>query len=779
MTETGKTLIVTLLTASYLSVAAQIGMGGWRTHFSYSSVNQLAQSESKIFALSDGALFSMDKRDQSIALYSKITGLNDNAIQNIAYDSATEQLLILYGNGNMDLMGSRGIVNVSDFYLKQSNIPKSVNHILFADRKAYLSADFGILLLNLDKYEIADTYYIGANGAEVKVLNTAVLGAKIYALTPDNLYFADAGNPNLSNYEQWQTMTTMPAGSGDFRKLITFDDKLVLLKGNTLYSKTADGNWTNFGSTVAENVFPVSDKLAVLSTNNETTVIDRNLSSERLDCPDKISDVCFDVKTNLYYFGTQEDGIVQLRQGNGNSPEINKFKPGGPIGNIPYYLTFSGQKLFMLQGGRWDVMYFRPGNVNIYENEKWTAITQKSIEERTGKQALDFMNVAVAPDDPSHFFVTSYGTGLYEFENNSFKARYDHINSNGVLQSLIPEDPDHYTLLDGAVLDREGNLFLANSRVSASIKVLLANGTWTELAYPNAASPTIGNILISSQNQNQKWVISLRYTPGILVFDDNGTVGNRNDDQSKFLSSFTDSDPDHNESISPANYYSMAQDKNGVIWVGTEQGPLLFSNLDNVFEPDYTCSRVKLPRNDGTNNADYLLKNEKIKAIAIDGGNRKWIGTENSGVYLLSDNGLETIRHFTAENSPLLSNNIFSIAINPVTGEVFFGTSNGLISYRSDAMESGDTFGNVHAYPNPVRPAFRGMITITGLIADTRVKITDINGNLIYETTSNGGIATWDGKNRHGNRVATGIYLAICVTEDGSQNAITKIMVIN
>jgi hypothetical protein len=223
----------------------------------------------------------------------------------------------------------------------------------------------------------------------------------------------------------------------------------------------------------------------------------------------------------------------------------------------------------------------------------------------------------------------------------------------------------------------------------------------------------------------------------------------------------------------------MTQDKNGVIWVGTESGPLLLSNTENAFDANYTCSRVKIPRNDGTDHADFLLDKERIRSIAIDGANRKWIGTEYSGVYLLSENGQETLKHFTTKNSPLLSDYIISITINPVTGEVFFGSTSGLVSYQSDAVESGETFNNVHAYPNPVRPDFRGTITITGLVRDTRVKITDINGNLIYETQSNGGFATWDGKNLYGERVATGIYLAICITEDGSQNAITKIMVIN
>jgi hypothetical protein len=215
------------------------------------------------------------------------------------------------------------------------------------------------------------------------------------------------------------------------------------------------------------------------------------------------------------------------------------------------------------------------------------------------------------------------------------------------------------------------------------------------------------------------------------------------------------------------------------VWVGTDQGPLLFHNPLKAFDADFTCSRVKIPRNDGTSLADYLLVNEKVKAIVVDGANRKWIGTESSGVYLMSENGQETIKHFTVSNSPLLSNDILSIAINPISGEVFFGTGNGIVSYQSDASEGGNTFGDVYAYPNPVREGYTGVITITGLVQNSQVKITDLNGNLVCETVSNGSIATWDAKDIHGRKVSTGIYLAVCVNADGTQSSITKILIIN
>jgi hypothetical protein len=313
----------------------------------------------------------------------------------------------------------------------------------------------------------------------------------------------------------------------------------------------------------------------------------------------------------------------------------------------------------------------------------------------------------------------------------------------------------------------------------------LADGTWTQLTYPGVDNkPSMGGLLISNQNKNQKFVFSARPPIGLCAFDDNGTITKQDDDKSVFIYPFIYPEQDNNgqtklTSIFPGFINCIAQDNNGVLWVGTDVGPFLFSNLSNIYSPDYTCSRVKIPRNDSTNLADYLLVNENIQAIAIDGANRKWIGTKSSGVYLMSENGQQTIQHFTVSNSPLLSNYILSISINPVTGEVFFGTDQGIVSYQSDASEASTSFGDVYAYPNPVRQGYTGVITITGLMDKSQVKITDINGNLICETVSNGSIATWDGKDVHGRKVSTGIYLAICVNTDGTQSTITKILVIN
>lgn len=752
-----------------------VAMGKWRTHLAYNSVSQIAQSTNNIYAVSEGALFSVNKNDTDDQIfYSKMSGLSDANILKIDFDKANNQLLIIYQNGNIDIMHSAGVNNIPDLHNKQMSSGKGVNNVFFKGDSAYLSCDFGILVLNMKKREISDTYIIGTNSSEVKILATTIFKNKIYAVTANAVYSADVTNPNLVNYEYWKNTTGLP-GSGNYQSMFSFSGKLILLRNKKLYMMESNNSWTPLLSDKNINSTNISNgKLIANDGSNTFYVLNESFEKNEINIVGS-TDIEYDDANQTYWLAGSALGVISYQTLSG---KLNYHKPLGPAVNIPWDITFAGEKMFMVPGGRWSSQDNKPGRVMIYENGVWTNIDGTQIDAITGKAALDFVNVAVHPDDNSHFFVTSYGTGLYEFRNNEFYKHHDHINTNGVIETVIPSDPYHYMRLGGAIFDKDKNLLFVNNHSNSAIKILLSSGDWLALNYPKANNPTLGKIIISNLNPNQKWIASARFTPGIFIWDDKGTLTDQSDDKNTFLSSFNDID-NVGSKITPTNFFCLEQDKNGVFWAGTDIGPLLFYNPSKAFEEDYTCSRVKIPRNDGTGLADYLLQNEKIKAIAIDGANRKWIGTETSGLYLMSENGQETIQHFTSSNSPLLSDNIMSLAINPVSGEVFIGTSNGLISYQSDAAEDSGVYNNVYAYPNPVRENYNGVITITGLIANTQVKITDLNGNLIYQTISNGSIATWDGKDIHGRKVNTGIYMAICANEDGTQSTITKIMVIN
>lgn len=772
------------------SLYAQTAMGGWRTHFAYNSVTQIEQSENKVYAISNGALFSVDKLDGNVEIYSKLTGLNGSVISAIKYDAQNNQLIIAYDNGNIDLMTSGGIVNIPDFYNKVMTVNKSINHIDIHNNKAYLSCHFGIVVLNLQRREIAETYFIGPNASEVDVISTAVLDDEIYALAftlvgdkkEYTLFKANVNDPNLVNYERWSTMPLPVTTTGEHQALASFAGNLFVQSDWSLYLYE-NGSWGRFAPipVAVEAGISVSEgKLIVANKSAQIYSVDENLQVVSISNVVQYAHAgVYDAVRDTYWFAGGEVGAVSWQASTGAKNEI---KPDGPYVNTAWDMTFAGEKLFVVPGGRWSGEYNRQGYVMIFDKRSWSAILPSDIFPNNPAGVKDLVNVAVDPFDDTHFYVTSYGGGLFEFKNNVFYQRYSASNMGDIFETAISSNPDGYTRLDGAVFDAQGNLFVANTRsIKGAIKVLTASDdSWHNCSYSGLDyAATLGKILIDKENPNRKWVLSARSdTRGIGVFDDNGTLGEQSDDKSKFMNSFVDMD-NPGEQLIPESFYCIVQDHDGVVWVGTNMGPLLFNNTDNVFDDGYTCSRVKISRNDGTSQADYLLSEETIKAIAIDGANRKWIGTATSGVYLLSANGQETIQHFTTENSPLQSNDILSLAINPVSGEVFIGTGAGLVSYQSDAATGNETFENVYAYPNPVREHFDGVITITGLVENTQVKITDLNGNLICQTVSNGSIATWDGKDAFGRKVSTGIYLALCITEDGKDSVITKIMVIN
>ncbi|MDX9918918.1 MAG: two-component regulator propeller domain-containing protein [Paludibacter sp.] len=770
-------IILLSLTGTFYNLNAQLAMGKWRTHLAYNQVTQIAQSENKIFAVSEGALFSIDKEDLGMEFYSKLSGLSDVNISRIEYDKINKQLLITYNNGNIDLMTEGGIINIPDLYMKQMSASKSVNQIRFLGDRAYLACDFGIMVVNMTKREIADTYFIGPNGTELRIIATTTFQDDIYAISKDKLYKATLNSPNISNYQYWETVNNLP-GSGDLKALVSFAGKIVIQRDNKLYYYN-NNVWTALFHDLSIGTLNISDnKMFIVDLeNNQLYIADEQFNKKMVDGIGFVYDTEYDEERDITWLAAGNFGLLTFDENATN--RITEYQPKGPLVNKAWDMQFNGNKLVVVPGGRWAAFYETPGDIMMFDNNdnnEWTNIKHTDIEAITGIRCRDFITVAIDPFDKNRFFAASYSSGLYEFRKNQFFKH--HTSSNSTLESI--SNKQLYYMTGGTNFDNDGNLWVMNSYANKSVKVLLKDDGWRELDFPIFKNiPTIEDILISKKKQSQKWVISARTSvAGVFVFDDNGTITDQSDDRSVFFKQFDNSD-EPGSKITPTYYYDIAEDKDGVIWVGTNEGPLLFYNTSRVFDEGYTCTRVKIPRNDGTELADYLLKDEKIKAIAIDGANRKWLGTESSGVFLMSENGQNTIQHLNTTNSPLLSDDILSIEINPLTGEVFFGTSKGIISYQSNAVDADNTFNNVHAYPNPVRENYNGVITITGLVADSQIKITDINGNLVTETVSNGGIATWDGKDYRKRKVNTGIYLVIAVAPDGSQSATTKIMIIN
>jgi hypothetical protein len=455
-------------------------------------------------------------------------------------------------------------------------------------------------------------------------------------------------------------------------------------------------------------------------------------------------------------------------------PVPEESLPDSPIRNYPYYLNFVGERLLVAGGGHIANRLFRPGTVMTFEENRWTNFQESGISAHTGYAYQDINCVAQDPRDASHHFAASAGEGIYEFRDGKFVNWYSLHNSP--LESAVPNDPvaPNYVRVNGLIYDRDANLWMVSCEVPHAVSVLKNDGTWASLSYPEITTASnFGRTLFD--RRGRLWATSSRpESGGLFCLDYAGTIDDITDDRHRFVARFTNQD---GTLLDQMAVYCIVEDREGAMWLGTGKGPLLINSPARFFDDDFYCTQIKVPRNDGSGLADFLLADEVINAIAVDGGNRKWLGTSDNGIYLLSADGLQTIRHFTAENSPLPSNSIESIAIHPRTGQVFIGTTRGLVAYQSDATPAADTFvkANVRAYPNPVRPDYGGVITVTGLVYDSDVKIVDAAGHLVYRGTSLGGTFTWDGRNLRRQRVATGIYLVLAADSSGKEGVVTKI----
>lgn len=739
----------------------------WRAHSAYSIIDEVAVMKEKVFALSNHSLFAMDKQSEELSYYSRLTGLNGAVISTIGYNPALNLLLVCYENGQIDVINAKDeIENIPDLYLKQANFSKIVNSIYMYENTAYLAMDFGILVLDMKKREIKDTYIIGKDASEVNIKDITVLGDSIYAVSPQHLYSAALSDP-LSDYAYWQTQS-LPNGQ-EATALSAHKQQLYIIRDAVLWSRNG-GQWHKHSTTfAAKDLCQTNQELFILPKDKDGVAIvgtDLSLLWQEMGI---ISDIQSD--GNSLWFALDKYGLMR-------GSDRQTFLPDGPINNTAYRMRFFGDRLYIVPGGRWATQNKTPAEIMFYENDSWVNISHSQINEACNATILDLMNVAQDPKDKDHYFVTSFGSGLLEMYRDEVIKLYTPSNSS--LTSAVDKHPELYTRTDGAMFDNQGYLWVLNTSATNNIHIIDANGN--TIAKYNLYSDgvrvplyTPGEILVDHRNPTWKWIPLCRYNTGLILLQDNGTPTDPMDDKVTYHTEWYDQ---NGKQVLPESIFSLAQDHDNTMWVGTNKGLFLVpATID--FTTSNRCERVIIGRNDGTQLGDYLLENEQINSIVVDGGNRKWIGTASSGVFLLSPNGEETIEHFTSENSPLPSNNVLSIAIQESTGEVFFGTGQGLVSYMSDAIEPATDFNEIYAYPNPVHPNYKGLITIRGLMANTQVRIVDANGNLVTNIPSNGGEAIWDMTNAQGDRVATGIYTILCNTADGSGHGTTKILIMN
>lgn len=764
------------LDTKQISAAEPVDYGSmmqWTTHLAYTDINNLQVSPNYVYSLSEGSLCAIDTKDESLTYYSKLNGLNGSSIHYIAYDQHTGILVIAYDDGMIDLLDNNGnIYPVADLYLKQFNTSKQVQNICFSNDKAYLSMPFGIVVMNIRKREISDTYYIGDQGTEVPVNAIALIGDTIVAASGDRLYKAYMGD-NLVDYAKWQ-YTTMPA---PVTQLINNNGELYMLMDSAVYC-----NYQYIASTEKfASMSAYQGNIVAITYNNQLFTV----SADKLTEQSSVSQLkphCAVKDGNTYWIGTG-DGVLRIAEDN----SIQKFQPDGPSSNMPYNMTTFGSQLWAVPGGRWASEYKRQGQVMHFNGSQWDNFTYDDICKRMGATLTlnDFGHVAVDPADTKHFYVASFGTGLIEFNPDGTAKRYTYNNSP-LISATTNSSMYRYCRVDAITFDADRNLWLTNtSGLATNVHIIDPANQWHSFNLYQGGQRivlnTVSKLLVDNRNPDYKWFACARDNAGILLLNDNGTPYSNFDDRVTFRSTFIDQD---NKSITLARLGTIAQDHNGDMWLGTGEGILVIEAATNLFQSN-RCKRLKMSRHDGTNLADYLLGTEQINAIVFAGGNRVWIGTNASGAYLVrmvTKDGIyepEIISHFTTLNSPMPSDCVMSIAINNDNGEVYIGTANGLVSYRGDATLPEESFTNAYVYPNPVRPNFEGQITINGLMDNTTVYIADAAGNVVCRTHSEGGTAVWDGKTLSGKRAHSGVYNVYCNTADGKNHTLLKVLIMH
>lgn len=754
----------------------QVGIGGWRDHLPYNKVISVTDADSRIYAATPYSLFYLDQSDNSLNRMNKINGLSDAGISCIEYNKSLNTLVVAYSNANIDLIKDDGTVtNLSDIKRNQKILgDKSINSITFINNLAYLSCGFGVVVLDIERQEFPEPiYYIGPEGAAINVYDVTLNeeDSLIYAATTTGVYSAHFYNSNLANFAVWTRELGAVLPAGPFNNIAAFHGRIYVNQMGPAYATDhmfvkVNGTWERFEEANTSNRHNVE-------VNKDRLVVTMNLAVD-LFKPDGSLDYriytynpgtvtpldAVLVDGNVVWIGDEFEGLAKVT----NQWGAEHFLLNGPEFPDAFALSATKKSVWAVPGGR--TTSFEP----LYRQARFSGFTDgswKTIDKKQDAFLSDYRDaysVAVNPNNPDQVFVGTMGYGLLEYNNGQFVTRYTSENSSLQPHALAPDRTD----ITGLAFDSENNLWVVNSYAPAMLSRRTPAGEWKSYTLGSAGTGVEADKIVID-NDNQKWILGRNLN--MFVFNDNNTPDNPSDDKTKRLSSSAG-----NGAIPGSFVRSIAVDREGLIWLGTDEGVAVFYSPSNVFSGQNFDAQKVLIEQDGY--GQYLLSEETVTAIAVDGSNRKWFGTDRAGLFLMSADGTEQLEHFTEVNSPLLSNTISALALTD-DGELFIATPKGIVSYRSEAVPPDETLNEVVVFPNPVRSNYVGDIAIRGLVANSTVKITDIAGNLVYSVEAEGGQAVWNGYTFDGKKVRTGVYLVFISNQDGSATEVSKIMVIN
>lgn len=742
----------------------------WKGYFSYNDIKDISQSPTRFFAASENALFSIDNSTSQIKTTNTVDGLSGQTISCIYHSPTFNRTLIGYENGLLIVIDEVDgkIKKVVDIINKQlpPNL-KKINHFTEYDGIAYLSCDFGIVQFNLSTLLFGDTYFIGDNGAEIRVNQTAVFNGFLYAsCTLNGIRKANLSSENLINFSEWTEVN-----AGNWNGIAQVGNELVAMNANgnlNRYNGASFQSFLQFPQTSVklhsnENQLAITFPNQVAFYNSQLapifTVNDAELQQTILP-----RFTCATIIGTKAYMGTKENGVITTPII--GAKDFNYLLPDGPLRNSSFAINASTPDLWVVFGG-YDSKY-NPyayddfGGPALYgisklKEKEWLNIPASEV---LGARALS--DIAINPKNPNEVYISSYFSGLLKVENEvpTLLLTPENTSPNGLQSIEVANNPNDIRVNNPA-FDKTGNLWVTNNLVKKALKVLKTNGEWQsvnlESVIPDLTS--FGGLLIDKNNT--KWAASRR---GVIGYNENGGV----------LKVITEGNDKGN--LPSPDVRTIAIDNRNQLWIGTGKGLRVLSSIDRYNSEGQMTANPIIILEDSV--AQELLFQQFITDIAVDGANNKWIGTANSGVFQFSSDGQQTLQHFTIDNSPLPSNSVNDIDINPVTGEVFFATPQGIVSYKGVSTDGGDDLANVIVYPNPVRPGFAGTVKITGLLDRANVKITDISGNLVHEVISQGGTIEWDTTAFGKYKVASGVYMIFVSAQDGVETTVKKVMIV-
>jgi hypothetical protein len=734
-------------------------IGYWQSHLPYNTAVSICTDGTNMYTATDKTFFIYNSLTEEKTPYSKVEGMADLGMTYTAYDAATETVVLAYSNSNIDLYHKGTFYNIPDIKLKTITGNKTIYHIYTEGGYAYMSTGFGVVVIDLTKREISETYNFIQNNQTIGVFAFTASSNKFYAATNSGVYYVLKNKKNLQDYSVWNVTNEGNSYAG----ICTSGGKIYVSDTTHVYNLIDDTTWT-IAYTTSNSINHIDESKSGLwiseyNSQQGNGIINKiNLNNDVVDAIHNVTPAQVkEMSDGTVWVADTKKGLKKRV-----SADNLSFEP--PQGPSYYYVSdiqAYNREVWVTHGGIGSNL--RPtGNTSgfsVLKADKWVLYTKDNFPPLIASNVKDFFLVARNSSKDINY-LASYGQGLFYMKKDS----NDLIKENEKLDDASGNPGSYY--LTGLVYDNDDNLWINCTLSEHQLAVKTKNGAWYKYSIPiNGPGVYHLGLGVIVDDYGQKWY----YVPGggVAVFNDNGTIDDITDDKSYQFQSGVGS------GNLPSNVTNcIVKDKSGSIWVGTDNGIGIINCPSEAVNG--TCdAEQRIVQYDQF--AGYLFEKQPVKTIAVDGADRKWVGT-NNGVWLLTSDASKIIYRLTTDNSPLPSNSVQKISIDPVTGDVYIATSLGMVSYRSTATEGGTSNSNVLIYPNPIKSGYNGTIAIKGLVSDGDVRITDVSGQLVYRTTALGGQAVWSGTDYTGHRPTSGVYLVFVTNKDGSQSYVAKMV---